>query len=191
MDEFGVDRSLMFPTLASLVEERLRDDIEATHAVIHALNEWMYETWTFDYENRIFATPVITLPNLDKAIEELQWCVERGAKTVLIRPAPVPLATGRSTSPGLPQFDRSGRPSDRHPRSMHRPTAATPAARTGRAAEVPAVWPSAWLRRWPIAPSRTRSPRHGAPRSRACDHVRRERQRFVRPLPHSLAESTG
>jgi predicted TIM-barrel fold metal-dependent hydrolase len=105
MDELGVDRSLMFPTLASLVEERLRDDIEATHAVIHALNEWMYETWTFDYEGRIFATPVITLPDLDKAIEELHWCVERGAKTVLIRPAPVPLATGRSTSPGLPQFD--------------------------------------------------------------------------------------
>ena len=55
MDELGVDRSLMFPTLASLVEERLRDDLEATHAVIHALNEWMHETWTFDYEDRIFA----------------------------------------------------------------------------------------------------------------------------------------
>jgi predicted TIM-barrel fold metal-dependent hydrolase len=105
MDEMGVDRSLMFPTLASLVEERLRDDVEATHAVIHALNEWMYETWTFNYEDRIFATPVITLPLVDKAIEELQWCVERGARTVLVRPAPVPLATGRSSSPGLPTFD--------------------------------------------------------------------------------------
>src|SRR5947209_1454360 len=105
MDELGVDRSLMFPTLASLVEERLRDDVEATHAVIHALNEWMYETWTFNYEDRIFAAPVITLPLVDKAIEELQWCVERGARTVLVRPAPVPLANGRSSSPGLPIFD--------------------------------------------------------------------------------------
>src|ERR1035437_4321571 len=26
MDTFGVDRSLMFPTLASLIEERMRDD---------------------------------------------------------------------------------------------------------------------------------------------------------------------
>src|SRR6476659_8741588 len=50
MDELGVDRSLMFPTLASLVEERMREDVLATHAVIHALNEWMYETWSFDYE---------------------------------------------------------------------------------------------------------------------------------------------
>ncbi len=90
MDELGVDRTLMFPTLASLVEERLREDPEATHAVVHALNQWIYETWQFDFEGRIFATPVITLPIVDKAIEELEWVLERGAKTVLIRPAPVP-----------------------------------------------------------------------------------------------------
>src|SRR4051812_47614891 len=80
MDELGVDRTLMFPTLASLVEERMRDDPELIHAVIHALNEWLYETWTFNYEDRIFATPVITLPIVDKALEELEWCLERGAK---------------------------------------------------------------------------------------------------------------
>src|SRR6476660_6602993 len=62
LDELGIDRALMFPTLASLVEERLRDDPDATHAVIHALNEWMAEQWTFDYEGRIFPVPVITLP---------------------------------------------------------------------------------------------------------------------------------
>lgn len=105
MDELGVNRALMFPTLASLVEERLRVDVEAIHAVIHALNEWMYETWSFDYEDRIYATPVVTLPIVERAIEELQWCIDRGAKTVLVRPAPVPLATGRSASPGLPLFD--------------------------------------------------------------------------------------
>jgi predicted TIM-barrel fold metal-dependent hydrolase len=104
MDELGVDRTLMFPTLASLVEERLRDDPELIHAVIHALNEWMYETWSFNYEDRIYSTPVITLPIVDKAIEELEWCVERGARTVLIRPAPVPGFRG-SRSFGLEEFD--------------------------------------------------------------------------------------
>jgi predicted TIM-barrel fold metal-dependent hydrolase len=88
MNEQGIDRSLMFPTLASLVEERMRDDPEMTHAVIHSLNEWLTETWTFNYENRIFTTPVITLPIVERAIEELEWVVERGAKVVLIRPAP-------------------------------------------------------------------------------------------------------
>ena len=104
MDELGVDRSLMFPTLASLLEERMRDDPDLIHAAIHAFNEWMYETWTFDYEDRIFATPVITLPIVDKAIEELEWVVERGAKAVLIRPAPVPGPRG-SRSFAYPEFD--------------------------------------------------------------------------------------
>jgi predicted TIM-barrel fold metal-dependent hydrolase len=105
MDELGVDRALMFPTLASLLEERMRDDPELTHAAIHSLNEWMYEEWSFNYEDRIFATPVITLPIVEKALEELEWVLERGAKTVLIRPAPVPGFRG-SRSFGYPEFDR-------------------------------------------------------------------------------------
>jgi predicted TIM-barrel fold metal-dependent hydrolase len=88
LDEQGIDFAIMLPTLASLVEERMRDDPEMTHAVIHSLNEWLNETWTFNYENRIFTTPVITLPIVERAIEELEWVVERGAKVVLIRPAP-------------------------------------------------------------------------------------------------------
>ncbi len=117
MDELGVDRSLMFPTLASLLEERLRDDPELIHAVIHSLNEWMYEEWSFNYEDRIFATPVITLPIVDKAIEELEWVLERGAKTVLIRPAPVPGFRG-SRSFGFEEFDPfwQRRRRRRHPR---------------------------------------------------------------------------
>src|SRR6516162_8366248 len=62
MDEQGLDRALMFPTLASLLEERLRDDPELTHACIHSLNEWLYEEWGFNYENRIFTVPIVTLP---------------------------------------------------------------------------------------------------------------------------------
>ena len=106
LNEQGVERTLMFPTLASLIEERLRDDPDATHAVIHSLNEWLYETWQFNYENldRIFTTPVITLPIVDKAIEELEWVVERGARVVLIRPAPVPGFRG-PRSFALPEFD--------------------------------------------------------------------------------------
>ena len=104
MDELGLDRTLMFPTLASLLEERMRDDPELIHAAIHSLNQWLHEVWTFDYEDRIFTTPVITLPIVDKAIEELEWVLERGAKTVLIRPAPVP-GYGGSRSFAYPEFD--------------------------------------------------------------------------------------
>jgi len=104
MDELGVDRTLMFPTLASLLEERMRDDPEMTHAVVHSLNQWLHDEWTFNYEDRIFTTPIITLPIVEKAIEELEWVLERGAKTVLIRPAPVPGYRG-SRSLAYPEFD--------------------------------------------------------------------------------------
>jgi predicted TIM-barrel fold metal-dependent hydrolase len=104
MDELGLDRALMWPTLASLLEERLHTDPMATHAVVHALNQWMHEHWTFNYEGRIFASPVITLPIVDEAIKELEWVYERGAKLILIRPAPVPGYRG-FRSFALPEFD--------------------------------------------------------------------------------------
>ena len=105
MDELNIDRAMMWPTLASLLEERLADDPVATHVVIHALNQWMHEQWTFNFDGRIFPTPVITLPIVDKAIEELEWVVARGAKAILIRPAPVPDFNGRRRSFALPEFD--------------------------------------------------------------------------------------
>jgi predicted TIM-barrel fold metal-dependent hydrolase len=104
MDEMGIQRSLMFPTLASLLEERMRDDPELIHVVVHALNEWLYETWQFDYKSRIFTVPVISLPIVEKAIEELNWVHERGARAILVRPAPVP-GWGGSRSFAQPEFD--------------------------------------------------------------------------------------
>jgi predicted TIM-barrel fold metal-dependent hydrolase len=104
MDEMGIQQALNFPTLASLIEERMRDDPELIHAVVHSLNEWLYDTWKFNYKDRIFTTPVISLPILDKAIAELEWCLERGARSILVRPAPVP-GFGGSRSFALPEFD--------------------------------------------------------------------------------------
>ena len=104
LDELGIQGSLMFPTLASLLEERMRDDPDLTHVVVHSLNEWIHDEWTFNYRDRIFATPIITLPIVEKAIEELEWCLERGARCILIRPAPAWGLRG-PRSPGLPEFD--------------------------------------------------------------------------------------
>ena len=104
MDEQGLDRSLMWPTLASVLEERMPHDPEAVHAIIHSFNQWMHEEWTFNYEGRIFATPVVTLPHVDKAMAELDWIAERGAKVILVRPAPVPSLLGYRSF-ALPEFD--------------------------------------------------------------------------------------
>jgi predicted TIM-barrel fold metal-dependent hydrolase len=104
MDSQGIGRAMMYPTLASLVEERFRDHPEATHEIIHGLNRWIFETWGFVFKDRIFTTPIITLPIVERAIEELEWVVDRGARAVLVRPAPVPGLRG-SRSFGLPEFD--------------------------------------------------------------------------------------
>lgn len=104
MDELGIDKTLMFPTLASLVEERMRHDPELIHAVVHSLNQWLDEVWSFNYQGRIFTVPVISLPIVEKAIEELDWCVQRGARAILVRPAPVPGFRG-SRSFAMPEFD--------------------------------------------------------------------------------------
>ena len=105
MDEQGIFGCLMFPTTAGLIEEHMKADLEATHAVFHAYNEWLLDDWTFDYEGRIIPTPAINLSDVDGAVAELDWCLERGARTVLIRPAPVPQPDGSSMSMGLPEFD--------------------------------------------------------------------------------------
>lgn len=105
LDEQGIAAALMFPTLASLLEQRMQDDIELTHAVIHAFNQWILDEWTFDYRGRIFPVPVVTLPDVEKAVAELNYCVEHGARTVLVRPAPVATVRGSTTSLAMPQFD--------------------------------------------------------------------------------------
>jgi predicted TIM-barrel fold metal-dependent hydrolase len=104
LDRQGLSRTLMFPTLANLVEQRLTDDPELTHAAVHALNAWMHEHWSFDYEGRIFAAPVLTLPLVDEAVKELEWVLERGAKVILVRPAPVRGWRG-FRSFAMPEFD--------------------------------------------------------------------------------------
>lgn len=105
MDEQGVAGCVMFPTTAGMLEERMKNDTELTIAVIHAYNQWLLEDWGFTHEDRIVCTPAIALNDVDGAVRELEWCLERGARTVLIRPAPVPLRDGTSLTPAAPEFD--------------------------------------------------------------------------------------
>jgi predicted TIM-barrel fold metal-dependent hydrolase len=105
MKEMGIDRTLLWPTLASALEERMADDPDAVCAVIHALNQWMDEHWSYVYSDAIYSTPIISLAaGNDVAINELEYIAERGAKIFLIRVAPVPTWKGRKSF-ALPEFD--------------------------------------------------------------------------------------
>jgi predicted TIM-barrel fold metal-dependent hydrolase len=104
MDEQGIDYTIMLPTLASLVEERMKDDPDLSAAAIHALNQWMVEAWPFAYEGRVFSTPIINPGIVEKACEELDYVLEHGARAVLMRPAPAWGYKG-PRSFALPEFD--------------------------------------------------------------------------------------
>ena len=104
LDQQGVHATLIFPTLASVIEERIGHRGDVVAALFHSLNEWMADEWGFAQEDRLFAVPFINLTNIDKAVEELEFVLSRGAKCVNIRPGPV-AHIERSRSFGLKDYD--------------------------------------------------------------------------------------
>ncbi len=104
MDRMHIQSIINFPTLASLLEVSFMDDPVGTQVLIHAFNQWLHDEWGFDHQGRIFTTPVINLAITDGAVAELEWALERGAKTVLVRPGPVAGFRG-PRSPFLPESD--------------------------------------------------------------------------------------
>jgi len=105
MKDMGIDRTVLWPTLASVIEERVADDPDAACVIVHALNEWMHEHWSYVFADAMYATPIITLANgPERALEELEYVHERGARIFLLRVAPVPTWKGRKSF-ALPEFD--------------------------------------------------------------------------------------
>jgi predicted TIM-barrel fold metal-dependent hydrolase len=105
MDEQGLERIVLFPTLACGLEQALKDDIPATMASLSAFNRWLEEEWGFDHEGRIFAAPMLSLADPEAAAEEADLLIERGARIVHVRPAPVPSPNGTSRSLGDKSHD--------------------------------------------------------------------------------------
>jgi predicted TIM-barrel fold metal-dependent hydrolase len=69
-----------------------------------SFNRWLEEDWGFAYKDRIFAAPYISLADVDWAVKELEWVLEKGARVICMRPAAVQTTNG-PLSPGDPHFD--------------------------------------------------------------------------------------
>jgi hypothetical protein len=54
MDEQGLHATLVWGTLVSAVEERMRHDADLMHAALRAFNRWLHEEWSFAYRGRQF-----------------------------------------------------------------------------------------------------------------------------------------
>ena len=100
MDRQGIEAVLLFPTLGVCVEHFMKDDPEQTCANVRAFNRWLQEDWGFAHQGRIFASPLLSLVDVNEAVKELEWCLAHGARVINVRTGP---AFGRS--PGDPHFD--------------------------------------------------------------------------------------
>src|SRR4029077_7790284 len=100
MDEQGVEKTLLFPTLGVTMEGFINDDVDMLYDCFHAFNRWVEDDWGFAYRDRIFAAPYLSMLDLNRALAELEWVLKEGARLITIRPGP---AYGRS--PADPYFD--------------------------------------------------------------------------------------
>jgi predicted TIM-barrel fold metal-dependent hydrolase len=104
MDAQGLEGILLFPTQGVGIEEGTRHSAEITHATLEAFNRWLEDDWGYAFEDRLFAAPMLSLMDVDRAVRELERVLARGARVVHLRPAPVPRAGG-SVSPADPSCD--------------------------------------------------------------------------------------
>jgi predicted TIM-barrel fold metal-dependent hydrolase len=100
MDAQGVEAAMLFPTLAVCVEHFMKDDPDQLYANLEAFNRWLDEDWGYAHLDRIFAAPLVSLLDVDRAVAELDRVLALGARVVSLRPGP---AYGRS--PADPHFD--------------------------------------------------------------------------------------
>jgi predicted TIM-barrel fold metal-dependent hydrolase len=106
LDEQGLDGALLFPTLGVGMQEALRHDLPALHAAFTAFNTWLDEDWGFDRgDGRLYAAPLITLADPDRAAAEVARVLGLGARILVTIPGPVPDGQGGYLSPGHPCFD--------------------------------------------------------------------------------------
>jgi predicted TIM-barrel fold metal-dependent hydrolase len=105
MDAQGVEAAWMFPSQGVVLEPSMHSDMEAAVEVISAFNRWIEEQWGFAYQDRIFGVPFLTLSDPDRAVEELQWCLDHGARVACLRHGAAVTKDGQR-SPADPVFDR-------------------------------------------------------------------------------------
>jgi predicted TIM-barrel fold metal-dependent hydrolase len=104
MDGQRLEAIFLFPTQGVGIEEPMKHSAEITHATLEAFNRWLDDDWGFAHQERLYAAPMLALMDVERGVRELEWVLERGARLVHLRPAPVASASG-SKSPADPSFD--------------------------------------------------------------------------------------
>ncbi len=100
LDEWNVKSSILFVGNMITAISYL-DEPEAAYEILNAYNRWMLEQWSFNYKDRIFSAPIVTLVDVDKACEQARWCAQNGAKLILM-----PMGPYNGKAPAHPDHDK-------------------------------------------------------------------------------------
>jgi predicted TIM-barrel fold metal-dependent hydrolase len=87
LDEWEVASSLIYCGQLVSVMSYLSDP-HVSDRVLEGYNRWLLDTWSFDYQGRIFACPVVTLDNLDHACAQARWFAQNGARAIVMPMGP-------------------------------------------------------------------------------------------------------
>src|SRR5579859_2483162 len=105
MDAQGLQSVFMLPTLGVGMEASLEHAPPALLAAFRAFNRWLDDDWGYNFADRIYTPPYISLVSVEWAVEELEHALDNDARIVLLRPASVAGVPHRRT-PGDPAHDR-------------------------------------------------------------------------------------
>ncbi|KOS55250.1 amidohydrolase family protein [Rhodococcus rhodochrous] len=100
LGEQQIEKSIMYPGGWGLLAEAYLDATDPLYDNIESFNKWIDEDWGFNYKDTIYAPAMISMRDLDRACQELDRVLDKGARFVVLPAGP---AYGRS--PGDPYFD--------------------------------------------------------------------------------------
>lgn len=99
LDRFGVEGCIMFvgEFVATL---GYYDAAPSGNAVLHAYNEYLKDRFTFNNQDRIYTTGLLTLWDLETSIKEADWLIRNGVRVVIM-----PMGPAHGKSPVDSCFD--------------------------------------------------------------------------------------
>ncbi|MXP23512.1 amidohydrolase family protein [Gordonia sp. HNM0687] len=100
LGEQQIEKAIMYPGGWALLAEAYLDGIDPLYDNIESFNKWIDEDWGFAYKDTIYAPAMISMRDLDRACQELDRVLDKGARFIVMPAGP---AYGRS--PGDPYFD--------------------------------------------------------------------------------------
>jgi predicted TIM-barrel fold metal-dependent hydrolase len=93
MDAQHVQSALLYPATMGTMAEHYVRGVDPLYANLHAYNQFLSDTWGFARDGRIYTPAVLSLRDVDRAVEELEFVLGRGARFVMLQAGP---AYGRS-----------------------------------------------------------------------------------------------